>query len=203
MVFRLHTSMRMRSILLAIAIAALAAFGAIRYLPASMMSEAEAEPARVRAQEVQSISIDGRGLPLASLRAVLTTQVGQLLDAKVLERDRGALESELSARGYLAARVELASVTFAANGGAFVSFQIAQGALFHLRSVTVMGATERDAGVVTLSSGDEANAGRIERARQTLLDNLVRRGKASQVEVTMQLDVASALVDVKLVTRKR
>ncbi len=188
----------MRSILLAVTVATVAAVGAIRYLPEA---EAEPEQIQIRAQEIQSVSIDGVGLPLASLRAVLTTRVGQLLDAKQLELDCTALEAELATRGYLAAHVDPPSVTFAANGGAFVSFQITQGPVFHLRTVTVTGATSRDAGVVTLSSGEEVVASRIERARLTLEGNLARRGKPRQVGVEIKTVPDAALVDVELVTR--
>ena len=142
----------MRSILVLIAVAAAGAWVAIRHLPAT---EAQAAQPQVRIQEVQSVAIDGgRGLPLAALRARLTTRPGQLLDGDQLADDRLALETELSTRGYLAAHVEPAAVAFDARGGAFVTFQIAQGPVFKLRTVTVIGASERDAGVVTLGAGD-------------------------------------------------
>ncbi len=200
MVSCLHIFCAMRSILLLLALTTAAAIAATRFLPAAG-AEPEQVQAQVRAQEIQSISIDGRGLPLATLRAVLTTHVGQLLDGTKLEQDRVALETELATLGYLAARVESPSVTFGANGGAFVSFQISQGAVFHLRQVQVSGATERDAGVVTLASGDEAIASRIERARQTIAGNLARRGKPNQVVVAMRTVPEAALVDLELITR--
>lgn len=190
----------MRSILVVTVLLAAGAWIAVKQLPPSA-AEAEPAPMTVRAQEVQSIAIDGRGLPLAELRAVLTTHQGDLLDAKHLDHDRAALEAELAAHGYLAARVEPPAVTFAPTGGAFVSYQITQGAMFHLRSVHVIGPTARDAGVVTITSGDDAIGSRIDRARQVLADNLARRGKPSKVAVALHTDLAAATVDVELSTK--
>lgn len=157
-----------------------------------------ARPAALPAQQVQSVSIDGRALPLAALRSVLSTQPGATLDAARLEQDRIALAAELAARGHLAAHVDPASVTYGPAGGAFVTFQVTKGPVFKLRSVTVTGASERDAGVVTLSAGDDAIADRIERARQALAETLSRRGKASRVTVATRADLAAGVVDVEL-----
>ncbi len=79
-----------------------------------------------------------------------------------------------------------------------MTFQVTKGPVFKLRSVTVTGATERDAGVVTLSAGDDAIADRIERARQGLAETLSRRGKPSQVTVATRADLAAGVVDVEL-----
>lgn len=186
----------MRSILILTVLAVSATGLAARYLPAS---EAVAQPTAVRTQEVQSIAIDGHGLPLAALRAALTTRPGQQLDAQRLEHDRGALEAELASRGYLSARVDPAIVTFGAGGGAFVTYQINQGPVFHFRAIRVVGASEKDTGVVTISPGEEANPGRIERARQQLAANLVRHGgKPRQVVVSTHQDAAQASVDLEL-----
>ena len=186
----------MRSILVMTAVVVAGAWLAARYLTAS---EADAQPPIVRTQEVQSVAIEGRTLPLAALRAVLATRPGELLDAQRLEHDRGALEAELATRGYLSARVDPASVTFGASGGAFVSFQITQGPVFHFRTIRVVGATENETGVVTISSGEEANPSRIERARQQLIANLARHGgKAKQVVVSTHSEAAQASVDVEL-----
>jgi len=157
-----------------------------------------AQPLAIPPQQIQSVAIDGRALPLAALRAVLSTQPGATLDAAQLEHDRVALEAELAARGHLAATVEPASVTYGSSGGAFVTFQVTKGPVFKLRSVTVTGASERDAGVVTLTAGDDAIADRIERARQALAETLARRGKASQVTVALRTDEAAGVVDVEL-----
>ena len=186
----------MRSILVMTAVVVGGAWLAARYLTAS---EAVAQPSIVRSQEIQSVAIEGRTLPLAALRAVLTTRPGELLDAQRLEHDRGALEAELATRGYLSARVDPAIVTFGASGGAFVSFQIMQGPVFHFRTISVVGATDRETGVVTISAGEEANPSRIERARQQLIANLARHGsKARQVVVSTHSDAAQASVDVEL-----
>jgi len=165
---------------------------------ATACSAEASQPTALPAQQIQSVSIDGRALPLAALRAVLTSHPGATVDATRLERDRVALEAELAARGHLAAHVEPASVVYGPTGGAFVTFQVTKGPVFKLRSVSVTGASDRDAGVVTLSAGDEASADRIERARQVLAANLARRGKPSQVSVSLHADQAAGVVDVEL-----
>lgn len=162
---------------------------------------AEAEATVVRTQEVQSVALDGgRGLPLASLRAVLATHRGDQLDANRLAIDRSALEAELARLGYLEARVEPATVTFAPSGGAYITFEIVPGRVYRFGAVTVKGASPKDA-VVTLATGDDARAERIERARQTLADNLQRHGKPANVSVALRTDRATATVDVELTSR--
>ena len=188
----------MKSLLLLTAAVAATAWVAGRHLP----GKAEAEPMISHTQEVQSVSLDGgRGLPLAALRDVLSTHRGDQLDANQLVQDRAALEGELEARGYLAARVEPAVVTFAASGGAYITFSITAGPIYKLRTVTVKGASVKDQSVVTLTAGDDAIASRIERARQTLADNLGRRGKPANVTVALRTDAAAAAVDVDLVSK--
>jgi len=189
----------MRSMIVLVVVAAAVAWAAIRHLPAG---EAEATPARIPAQEIQSVSIDGRRLPLADLRALLATRPGDLLDDARLERDRAALEAALSARGHLAARVEPADVVYGEAGGAYVTFDVVQGPVFKLRSVTVTGATEREAGVVTLNPGDDASARRIERARQTLEEMLVHRGTPARVTVAIHVDRPASVVDVELAVER-
>ncbi len=193
----------MRSLLLLTATAAattwIAAATASSWLPGS---QAQAQPSITHIQEVQSVSLDGgRGLPLAALRDVLATHRGDQLDANRLVQDRSALEAELAARGYLAARVEPAVVTFAAAGGAYITFQISAGPVFKLREVSVRGASPKEASVVTLTSGDDALGSRIERARQTLANNLAARGKSASVTVALHTDDAAAAVDVELISR--
>ena len=168
---------------------------------------AEAVLKRVRTQEVQSVSIDTprsprdeRRLPISELRTLLATKAGDLLDEQKLEADRRALEATLVARGFLAATVSPASVTFADNGGAYVVFDVDRGPMYRLRSITVTGPGEADAGVVTLSPGDDAIRSRIERARQSLADALAHRATRSHVEVQVHEDPATASVDVELAT---
>ena len=98
------------------------------------------------------------------------------------------------------AEVDPAVVTFADGGGAFVTFAIRQGALFHLRDVRVTGPAARTAGVVTIATGEIAEAARISRARQGVADALANRGKAS-VDAKLHVDSAAAMVDVELATR--
>ncbi len=168
-------------------------------LAATGACSAEAsQPSAIPPQQIQSVAIDGRALPLAALRAVVSTEPGSTLDMAKLEKDRIALEAELAARGHLAAHVDPASVSYGPAGGAFVTFQVTKGPVFKLRSVTVTGATARDAGVVTLTAGDDAIADRIERARLQLADSLAARGKSSHVTVSVRPDQAAGVVDVEL-----
>jgi outer membrane protein assembly factor BamA len=155
-------------------------------------------------QEVHSIAIDestGRGLPLAQLREVISTELGQPVDAARLEQDRAALQSWLSARGYLAAKVAAPIVTFGKTGGAYIVFDIARGPLFHVGEVTLEGAHWSHAGVVTIATGDDAVGDRLERARQAAEDTLARHGTPVHVELVLQPSTQDALLDVRFVTR--
>ncbi|MBX3156022.1 MAG: hypothetical protein KF773_08480 [Deltaproteobacteria bacterium] len=180
-----------------------------RALPSTEAVASSALP--IPPQQIQSVSIsrsrgtdavDGAsGLPMAALRGQLSTRVGQMLDARRLERDRAALERELADRGYLAARVAPAHVDFAAQGGAYVVFDVERGPMFHLRKIDVTGPGAREVGVVTLSPGDEFVVDRIAHAKQALVDTLGRRGAKVSVEASQHLDVAAAAVDLTLVTK--
>lgn len=150
--------------------------------------------------EVRSVSLDGRRLPSARLRAMLETHAGAQLDTVALAHDREALAAELASMGYLAARVAPAVVTFDTAGAAYVTFDIDPGKLFHLRSVTVTG-PGKDLMVITLGPGDDAVKTRIDSARQALADALARRGKPATVELSVHTDLAAAAVDVVLATR--
>ena len=170
-------------------------------------ARADAVEQQVRTQEVQSVSIDTprsrrdeRRLPISELRSLLATKPGELLDEHALETDRRALQDALVARGFLAATVAPASVTFAKSGGAYVVFDVDRGPMYRLRSVTVTGPGEVDASVVTLSPGDDAIPTRIERARQALSDAIAHRASRSRVEVRLHEDPATASVDVELAT---
>ncbi|MDX2093164.1 MAG: POTRA domain-containing protein [Kofleriaceae bacterium] len=190
----------MRSLLLVAAIAGLAGCEAKAAVVSRAGAGAEVAVAKPNAKPnaIESVAIDGDNLPLAVLRDVLTTRPGGQLDPQTLVDDRTALERALAARGYLAAHVEPAEVSFAA-GSAFVTFPVEQGAMFKVRSIRVSGATERDAGVLTLAVGDPAIEGRIQHARQLLADHLARRGKLKQVSVQVTRDEAAAAVDVELI----
>lgn len=194
----LHIPRAMRSVLLVVALVAAGAWAAIRHLPEGEARAASPATAPVRTQEIQSVSLEGRFLPLHDLRAILTTRPGDQLDDARLQRDRAALEAELVRRGHLSAHVEPAVVTFGTAGGAWVSFDVTKGPVYRLGAVTVTGATERDAGVVTLTTGDDASAERIERARQVLGETLSRHGKPATVSVVLRTDHAAGVVDVEL-----
>ena len=186
----------MRSLLLAAGLAAAAVWGVVHHLPEG---EAEAEPQAVRARQVQSVSLDGGPrLPMAALREVLATHAGDSLDEAKLDHDRTAMQQALAARGFLAANVGAAQVSFDEAGAAYVTFAVETGPEFHVRSVAVTGATAKDAGVVTLATGEVASAARIAEARDALADRLAARGKRGSVTVQTTTDAAAAAVDVVL-----
>jgi len=189
--------------LLALAVIAIVAgWAMLRQLPTTSAGPSliPGAPPAGRLQEVRSVSLDGRRLPLARLRAVLETRPGEQLHSESLERDRDAMERELAQLGYLAARVEPAEVTFDPDGAAYITFEIDQGPLFHLRSVKVTG-PGKDAEVLTLGPGDDASRARIDAMRQGLADALARRSRSPSVELSVHTDVAAAAVDVVFATR--
>src|SRR4029079_7007337 len=91
-------------------------------------------------QEVRSVALDGHRLMASQLRQVIETRPGAQLDSDGLKRDRDAMEHALADLGYLAAKVSPAVVTFDAAGAAYVTFEIDQGPMFHLRNIAVTGA---------------------------------------------------------------
>jgi len=145
------------------------------------------------------VAIDGRELPLAQLRALVGTRIGDELDAQQLEQDRDALAGLLVARGYLGAKVAPASVTYDGDG-VYVVFDVDKGPLYRVRSVTVTGPGQHE--LVTLLPGDDANADRIARARQLLAEALERRtrGKVA-VALAVKPDAETASIDVELASR--
>ncbi|HEY5945992.1 MAG TPA: POTRA domain-containing protein [Kofleriaceae bacterium] len=190
----------MRSLVVITALALAGGWFAIRHLPAT--AEADVTTAS-RLREVQSIAFDGRALPTADLRAALITRTGEVVDAEKLAADRIALTAALAARGYLAAQVKPAQVVYGDGGAAFVTFAVEQGPLFRVRSVKVAGATQLEAGVVTLGAGEVAIAHRIERARDALADRLSARGKHRAVVVAnVSPDPAAGVVDIELVATR-
>ena len=189
----------MRSTCLCLLIAAAASWAVMRHLPEE---EALAQPVignAVRSTTVRGVAIDGRELPLAQLRALVGTRVGDELDAQQLEQDRDALAGLLVARGYLGAKVAPASVTYDGDG-VYVVFDVDKGPLYRVRSVTVTGPGQHE--LVTLLPGDDANADRIARARQLLADALERRtrGKVA-VALAVKPDAETASIDVELASR--
>lgn len=196
----------MRAILLLLVLAAGAGYAVVAQLPegSAQADSWLATHKAARPQEIQSIAIDGRNVPAIQLRDALSSHAGELVDGAKLAADRDALQAELAARGYLAAQVDPANVTYDSDGGAFVTFAVRQGALFHLRTVTVTGPAARAAGVVTIAAGEVAEAERIARARQGVADTLASRGKPqakSTVDAKLHIDDAAAMVDVELATR--
>jgi outer membrane protein assembly factor BamA len=185
----------MRSIVVLCLCAAVAAGVLVHELPEG---EAEAEGHASRPQEVESVALDGRDLPVAALRSVLTTRTGDQLSAEKLAADRTALETALVARGYLDAKVAVAQVMFDSSGGAFVTFAATPGPVFHVRDVRVIGAAERDTGIVTIARGEVVRADRLEQARDALATRLVARGKPATVAVKLEHDAVTSDVDVVL-----
>ncbi|HEY4059736.1 MAG TPA: POTRA domain-containing protein [Kofleriaceae bacterium] len=186
--------------LLAIALLALiGGFVAVKTLPTD--GEARADRVTPRTGAIASISIDNHddNVPIAALRADLSTKLGETVDASKLATDRDAMRADLVGRGFLSAQVSSAQVVFASDGVAYVVFDVSLGQQYRVRTVTVQGATDKDA-VITIASGDDAIASRIESARTILAENLARRGKPHDVTVTTTVDHAAAVVDVALLT---
>lgn len=183
-----------------VAVVIAAGWVGIRHLPRT----AEADAARAtRPQVVESVALDGRGLPaVGALREAVATRIGAALDADQLARDRAALEAALIARGYLAAHVAPAKVSHDEDGGAFITFAIEQGPQFRVRSVKVAGASQAQAGVVTLGAGEVVMSDRIERARSALADRLAARGTRREVTANVMPDLAAGVVDIELVASR-
>ena len=158
--------------------------------------QAEAEGHASKPQEIESIAFDGKDLPVAQLRSVLHSHTGDQVSAPALTADRSSLEATLVALGYLDAKVAAAQVTYDAAGGAFVTFAVHRGPLFHVREVHVTGA---EASIVTLTRGEPVQADRIERARDALATRQLARGGRSNVVVTLQRDATD--VDVTLAAK--
>jgi outer membrane protein assembly factor BamA len=187
-----------RSIALVTVVVLVAAWVTLQLAPSAPSSPERRPEEPVGVQEVRSVSLVGHRVLQSQLRQVLETRPGEPLDSARFERDRAAMEHRLADLGYLAARVEPASVTIDA-GAAYVIFEIDQGKLFHLRAIEVTGAG-KDAAVVTLTSGDDARRDRIEHARAALAEALSRRGKPATVELSVRTDLAAAAVDVTFTT---
>lgn len=187
--------MGVRSLLLLLALAAAGTWGVIRHLPESR-AQAEAIGS-AGPQQIQGVALDGRDLPLAALREQLVTTPGSLIDLSRLTRDRAVLEEVLVERGYLAAKVDDARVTYS-PAGVYVTFPVAQGPMFRIRDVKITGASAAAAGVVTLASGETADTARITQARQALEARLGVRTRKSLVLVKMVPELAAGMVDVEL-----
>ena len=185
----------MRSIVVLCLVTAVAGGVLVYELPEG---EAEAEGHISRPQEVESVALDGKDLPVAALRQVLSTRTGDQLDPDKLAADHDALVTALVARGYLEARVAKAQVMFDAAGGAFITFDMTTGPLFHVRDVRVIGAAERDTGIVTIARGEVVRADRLEQARAALATRLLARGKPATVALDLEHDALTSSVDVVL-----
>lgn len=182
------------SVLLAVAAVTATVWVAVSQLPGEARADQSAPVERV--QQIKSVAIDGEDLPLAALRGALRTEVGGFVDDALLESDRKALEQVLAERGYLAANVASASVTFDPSG-AYVVFSVELGPLFHLRRITVTNTASATSHVVTLAEGDIASPSRLERARRSLAASVPGR----TVELSTSTDRSQAAVDVSLTVR--
>lgn len=186
----------MKSLLVFVSVAAIGGYVAFQQLPSG---EARATPVALHEGTVASITLDGQNLPLAALRGVLVSRPGAQLDQRALGKDRVALSEALVARGFLAAAVKPAVITWA-DDAAYLSYDVLQGPMFRVGKIIVTGATDKDA-VITLSAGDDAIASRLESARQTLADNLERHGKPHDVKLSTSVDRTSGVVEITLATR--
>ncbi|MCX5747374.1 MAG: hypothetical protein NT062_33325 [Proteobacteria bacterium] len=194
----------MRSVLLLTLIAAAAAWAVVSHLPeseavadSSLATVVSMAPQGMAPQGVRSVALDGRGLPLAAMRAALATKVGTTLDRDQLAADRATLQHMLETRGFLHAKVDAPSVTFSGNG-AYVLFAIERGPEFHVRDVKLVGVSERDVGMVTIGAWDVANPDRIERVRQALEASILSASPVRTRHVTADVttDLAASAVDV-------
>lgn len=192
----------MRSLVILTVLVGAAGYGVFRQLPEGKAEADTAAPARA-ARKIESISLDAPKLavPVTALRQVMSTHTGDALDRQRLERDRTALENELVTRGYLAARVGSPAIGFDENDGAFVTYAITQGPLYHVHSVAVTGAASKDIGVVTISEGEPVEADRLAHAKDALAARLTARGKRHSVELRLTRDDRSATVDVELAAK--
>jgi outer membrane protein assembly factor BamA len=196
---RLAHGIVVRSFVLLASLLVAIGWGVVQLVPHD--ADADVVAHAVRPQQIESISIEGRGVPVAALRELLASKAGELLDDSLLARDRDALRDALVARGYLAAHVAAAHITYDTRGAAFVTFAITKGPLYRVRSVQLTGATEKDAGVVTIASGDPAESERISVARAAIAARLEARGKHLGVTADVRADDAAAVVDVVLAAK--
>jgi outer membrane protein assembly factor BamA len=160
--------------------------------------QADAWPRVSRPQEVESVALEGRDLSIAALRSVLVTHPGDMLDAAKLTADREALRASLVASGYLDARVQAAQISFDSAGGAYVTFALNPGALFHVREVTVTGAPASETGIMTIGRGDVVRADRLEQSRDALTTRLSSRGKPERVTIRLVPDASTSTADIVL-----
>lgn len=184
----------MRSIAVLTVVAIACAYAVVKSLPDG---EAHADPLVMKTKEVHSLSIDGSGLPMATLRDAIETKLMTVVDTEMLERDRATLERALADRGYLAAKVASPSVTFGPSGGAYVVFDIDRGPLYHVRNVSLDGLP----GVVPVTGGDEASLSRLEKIREAAQATLDRHGTQTRVSLSIDADHADAMIDVRYVAR--
>lgn len=199
MVLGLHILATVHSIVALTLVAVAGAYGVVQSLPEG---DAHADPLVMKTKEVQSISIDGgRGLPESAMRDAMQTKIGSIVDTATLEQDRHLLEAQLAQRGYLHATVAPPTVTFSAEGGVCVVFDVERGPLFHIRNVRLEGPSWAEAGIVPIASGDEAVGERMIRVRDAAEATLARHGKPLAVTLTLETDHADAMVDVVLTTR--
>lgn len=193
---RLHIWGLVKSLLFALSVAVGGGAVAVHAWPTT-----EAQAARAVRTDGPIISIslataDGADIPMLAMRSALISQRGDTVDATKLAADRTALLEQLTSRGYLSAAVAPADITHV-HGGAYITYDIHLGMRYRIRTVSVTGAMDNDA-VITIGSGDDAIAARIESARAMLADNLQRHGKPHEVSVTTTIDHANLVVDVAL-----
>nr|HEX4314879.1 POTRA domain-containing protein [Kofleriaceae bacterium] len=138
---------------------------------------------------VAAVAFDGKGLPLAQLRDAVATRAGSVLDDATLAGDRDLVRATLVARGYLDASVDTAVTRL--PRGAYVSFAVTPGALYHVGRVRVVNARTDRHPVVTIASGDEALASSIDDARAHVGAAATAQLRADRARATVDIDLVA------------
>jgi outer membrane protein assembly factor BamA len=189
--------MRVLAVLTVLLVAAMCAAVALRPHASTPRS------AVARSLDVQSLALAGTRLPLAELRAVLATRIGEPIDDEQLAADRAALERRLEELGYLAAAVHPPVVTFGgAEGGAYVVFDIDRGPQFRIHDVALRGTGWSTVEAPPLVRGEVAGLAALERARAAAEDRLARRVEhPRRVTLDVTPNPALAVADVAFTIR--
>jgi hypothetical protein len=177
--------MKIAAALIAVAVLAVGGWTAARWRTAAPVAAATpTAPPRA----VASIRLDGPSLPIVTLEGALATRVGGPVDGAILAADRVRIADILTERGHLGAEVAPATVQYGPSG-AHVTFAVAPGAIYRIRSVRVEGAAAGDlAEVPTAQPGEEVS---LERARHGVaqIDRWLAEHGAPDARVAYRLDL--------------
>src|SRR5688572_8907870 len=130
-------------------------------------------PGVVNRDQVRTVRFTGPALPTRSLRDVVATRVGAILEADELEQDRARILALLADRGHVAARIDDVHLA-RGDGGVDVDFVIDPGPLYRVRNVEVVGSPRPLAlgGLVTIMPGQQASQERVAALAARLHDYL-------------------------------